>query len=135
MGWTTGQTASQLVTVLQSHGATSHAAQQAVYNLAWTKSVSQVLYGVLCQCTSGWNDGSPVFEYDATPSAGSANQTITQAVTALVSAGMRQDQAVHVVNGLAWYPGASKTCYGVLVTCTTGWNSGAPAFSVNSTPS
>ena len=135
MGWTTGQTASQLVTALQSHGADYHGAAIAVYNLAWTKNVPQVLFGVLCQSTSGWNDGAPVFQYDATPSAGSTGQTLTQATATLVSAGMRSEQAQHVLHGLAWKPGASKTCYGVLVTCTTGWNSGAPAFSVNNAPS
>lgn len=135
MGWTTGQTPIQLVTVLQSHGADFHSAAIAVYNLAWTKNVPKVLFGVLCQSTSGWNDGAPVFQYDATPAAGSTNQTLTQAAATLVSAGMRSEQAAAVLHNLAWSPSASQTHYGCLITCTTGWNSGAPVFSINNAPS
>jgi len=136
MGFTTGQTAIQMVTMLQSHGANAFdQAAGLIYNLAWTKNSPQVLFGVLCQCTTGWNDGDPRFEYDVTPSAGSTAQSVAQAAATLVTAGALQDQALQVLHSLAWYPNTSKTLWGVLVKCTTGWNGGNPQFSVNSSPS
>jgi alkylhydroperoxidase/carboxymuconolactone decarboxylase family protein YurZ len=135
MGWTTGQTPAQVMTALISAGALQDQAAQAIYGLAHKPAAPAVLWGVLVQCTTGWNSGAPLFEYDATPSAGSTGQTLNQAVTALVSAGAVQDQAVQALHSHAWYPGVTKTLWGVQVKCTTGWNSGAPVFSVNSTPS
>lgn len=136
MGWTTGQTAFQTVSALVSAGARTEQALETLSSLAHKPGVSVTRWGVLIQCTTGWNGSqSPLFEYDATPAAGSAGQTVGQAVASLVSAGALQDQAVQAIHGLAWFPGVSTTLWGVLVKCTAGWNSGSPAFSVNSTPS
>jgi hypothetical protein len=136
MGWTTNQTPFQTMNALVTAGAHPYAAAESLASLAHKPGVPIVLWGVLVQCTTGWNGSqNPVFEYDATPAAGSTGQTIAQAITALVAAGALQDQAVQAVHNHAWYPGQSYTRWGVMIKCTTGWNSGAPAFSVNTAPS
>jgi hypothetical protein len=136
MGWTTGQTPFQTMNALIAAGAGMYPAAESLASLAHTPGVSVVLFGVLVQCTTGWNgSNTPLFKYDATPSAGSTNQTVTQAVAALVAAGALQDQAVQAVHNHGWYPGVTLTRWGVMLKCTTGWNSGAPVFSVNTAPS
>jgi hypothetical protein len=137
MGWTTGRTTAQMVTVLVAAGALSDQATQALHSVSWKKNTPVVLWGVLVQCTGGWNDGDPVFEYDLTPSfAGHTGQTLAQTVTALVAAGALTDQATHMLHSLAWTPNQAVSHWGVLVECTSGWNSTtAPVFEYNTAPS
>ena len=76
-----------------------------------------------------------MFEYDSTPAAGSANQTVAQATTTLVSAGATTDQAIQLLHSLAWTPNVIQVAWGVAVKCTSGWNTGNILFSVNNAPS
>jgi hypothetical protein len=105
--------------------------------VSWKKNTLVSLWGVLVQCTAGWNDGDPIFEYDLTPSfAGHTGQTLAATATALVTAGALTDQATQALHSLAWSPGKSVNLWGVLVQCTSGWNStAAPVFEYNTAAS
>ena len=134
MGWTTGQSLPAMVTVLVAAGAKTDAAQTALHDLAQMPGTSVVLWGTLCQATSGIN-GTLTFEYDSTLSYSQTNQTLAQVVTALVSAGARSDQATTALHSLAHVPNRPTLLWGVMVTCTGGWNTGAPVFSYTTNPS
>lgn len=136
MGWTTGKTTAQMVTVLTGAGALTDQALTALHSLAHRPNRITELWGTLVQCTSGWNTGDPVFEFDSTPAFGNTNQTLAQVTAALVTAGALQDQAVNALHGLAWQPNQPSTLWGVLVKCTSGWNTTAsPVFSYTANPS
>jgi hypothetical protein len=136
MGWTTGKTTAQMAAVLVTAGALPDQATAALHSGAWKANAPVELWGVLVQCTSGWNSGDPVWEYDTAPTLGTTGQTVAQMVAVLVTAGALQDQAVQAVHGLAWFPGKTFTRWGVLVECTSGWNSTTgPQFSYQTSPS
>ena len=138
MGFTTGKTTAQMVTVLMTAGALYDQALSALHSGAWKPNAALTLWGVLVQCTSGWNNpGDAVWEYDLTPSfAGHTGQTLTATVAALVTAGALADQALGVLHSLAWNPNKAATLWGVYVECTSGWNStGTPVFEYNTSPS
>lgn len=65
---TAGQTLSQMVTTLVTAGARSEQATHVLHGLAWKPGVPGTFWGVLVECTSGWNAGAPVYEYNSTPS-------------------------------------------------------------------
>lgn len=67
MAYTTGKTITQTAAVLVTAGALQDQAVTALHTLAWAKQKPHILWGVLIQCTSGWNTGDPVFEYDIAP--------------------------------------------------------------------
>jgi hypothetical protein len=136
MGWTTGKSTAQMAAVLVTAGALQDQANNALHSGGWKANVPVELWGVLVQCTNGWNGGDPVWEYDNSPTLSNTNQTVTQMVAALVSAGAIQDQAVQVCHALAWTPNKPVTRWGVLVQCTSGWNStAAPVYSYTTSPS
>lgn len=136
MGWTTGKSTAQMAAVLVTAGALQDQAVSALHAGAWKAGVVQELWGVLVQCTSGWNSGDPVWEYDISPTLSNTNQTLAQMTTALVTAGALKDQATQALYGLAWKPNTSITLWGVLVQCTSGWNAtAAPVFSYTTSPS
>ena len=134
MGWTTGQSLPAMTTVLVAAGAKTDAAQTALHDLAQTPGVSVVLWNNLVQATSGIN-GTLTFQYDSTLSYSQTNQTLAQVVTALVAAGARSDQASQYLHTLAHKPNTPTLLWGVMVTCTGGWNTGAPVFSYTTNPS
>jgi hypothetical protein len=137
MGWTTGRSTAQMAAVLVTAGALADQALTALHSGAWRKNTPAELWGVLVQCTSGWNDAADaVWEYDITPSLANTNKTLAQTAAVLVTAGALSDQAAQALHGLAWKPNAALTLWGVLVTCTSGWNATAnPVFSYTTTPS
>lgn len=135
MGWTTGRTTAQMITVLVAAGALTDQAASALASIAHKKNAPVCVWGTLVQCTAGWNDGDPVFEYDSTPVV-TANRTFAQAVTDLTGAGATTDQAIQALHSLAWTPNVYKTVWGVVVKCTSGWNSTtAPVYSTATAPS
>jgi hypothetical protein len=137
MGWTTGRTTAQMTAVLVTAGALQDQAVGVLHSGAWKKNTPVTLWGVLVQCTAGWNDGGDaVWEYDITPSLAQTGKTLAQAAAALVTAGALADQASAVLHSLAWKPGTYTTLWGVLVECTSGWNSTTgPVFSYTTSPS
>lgn len=137
MGWTTGRTTAQMAAVLVTAGATQDQAVGVLHSGGWKPNSPVNRWGVLVQCTSGWNNpGDAVWEYDITPSyAGHTGQTLAQVVTALVAAGAMVDQATQALHSLAWTPNQAVTLWGVLVQCTSGWNSSNPVFEYNTAPS
>jgi hypothetical protein len=134
MGWTTGKSTAQMAAVLVTAGALQDQAVQALHSGSWKPGTVMELWGVLVQCTSGWNSGDPVWEYDTAPSLSNTSQTLAATAAALVTAGALTDQASAVLHSLAWTPNVSVTRWGVLVKCTTGWNGGDPRFSYTSSP-
>ena len=137
MGWTTGRNTAQMAAVLVTAGALADQAVQVLHSTAWKKNTIVILWGVLVQCTSGWNDGDPMFEYDLTPSyAGHTGQTLAATAAALVTAGALTDQATQVLHSLAWTPNRAVSLWGLLVECTSGWSStAAPVFEYSTAPS
>lgn len=138
MSWTTGRTTAQMTTVLVTAGALTDQALGALHSGAWVSGVAQELWGVLVKCTSGWNGGDPVWEYDTAPSFTQTGKTLAQTAAVLVTAGAILDQASAVLHSLAWTPGKPTILWGVLVECTTGWNGSAttgPVFEYSPSPS
>ena len=136
MSWTTGKNTAQMAAVLVAAGALQDQALQALHGGAWKPGVPVELWGVLVECTSGWNSGDPVWEYDTSPSFASTGKTLAQTVAALVAAGALQDQATQFLHGLAWTPSKPVTAWGVLVECTSGWNvTTAPVYEYSTSPS
>lgn len=133
--WTTGKTTAQMAAVLVTAGALQDQALVALAGIAHKPNVITELWGVLVQCTSGWNSGDPVWEYDIAPSYAQTNQTLAATAAVLVTAGARSEQATQVLHSLAWKPNVATTLWGVLVMCTSGWNStAAPVFEYTTTP-
>jgi hypothetical protein len=133
--WTTGRTTAQMITVLTAAGALADQASTALHSGAWAPNQPAELWGVLVQCTKGWNSGDPVWEYDITPSLAQTGKTMAQTAAVLVTAGALSDQAQQALHGLAWKPGSYLTLWGVLVTCTSGWNATTgPVFSYTTNP-
>ena len=135
--WTTGRTTAQTAAVLVTAGALPDQALSALHSGAWRKNAPVTLWGVLVQCTGGWNDaGDAVWEYDIAPSFAQTAKTAAQTAAVLVTAGaVSSDQASAVLHSLAWNPGRPVTLWGVLVQCTSGWNAtAAPVFSYTTTP-
>ncbi len=135
MGWTTGRTLAQTAAALVTVGAMTDQAAQALHSAAYYPGKLTSLWGVLVQCTSGWNSGDPVFEYDTNPGFAQTGKTLAQTAAALVTAGALTDQATAVLHTLAWKPGTVLPLWGVLVQCTSGWNSGDPVFKYATSPS
>jgi hypothetical protein len=137
MGFTTGKNTAQMAAVLVTAGALPDQALGVLHSTAWKKNTPVVLWGVLVQCTAGWTDGDPMFEYDLTPSfAGHTGQTLAATAAALVTAGALTDQAAHVLHSLAWTPNQAVQHWGVLIECTSGWaTTTAPVFEYSTAPS
>jgi hypothetical protein len=138
MAWTTGRTTAQMAAVLVTAGALSDQAVNALHSGAWKPGQVQTLWGVLIQCTSGWNNpGDAVWEYNTAPAFANTAKTLAQTAAVLVTAGAIFDQAVNALHSLAWVPGKPFTLWGVLVECTAGWNTsaGAPVFEYTVAPS
>lgn len=136
MSWTTGKTTAQMAAVLVTAGALQDQAIGALHSGGWKASTPLELWGVLVQCTSGWNGGDPVWEYDTAPTYANTGKTVAQTVAALVAAGALQDQAQHTVFGLAWTPNVPVIHWNTLVKCTSGWNATTgPVFSYTTSPS
>lgn len=136
MGWTTGQNTAAMITVLKTAGALQDQAQSALASLAHRPNTLAELWGVLVQCTTGWNAGDPMYEYDTSPSLANTGKTFAQMVTALTGAGATTDQATQILHGLAWFPNKPFNYFGLLLECTSGWNSTtAPVYSYTSNPS
>lgn len=136
MSWTTGKTTAQMAAVLVTAGALQDQAVAALHSGAWAPNAVVDLWGVLVQCTKGWNSGDPVWEYDSTPSYSQSSKTMAQTVAVLVTAGALTDQATTALFNLAWTPGTQLTLWGVLVKCTSGWNATTgPVFSYTTSPS
>lgn len=130
MAWTTNQTTAQMVTVLTAAGALPDQAKTALAGLAHKPGKVAVLWGVTAECTSGWNSGDPLFEYELAPAFTSTGQSLAQMVTALTARGANAYQATEFLHDTAWSPGKSVSFFGALVQCTNGWNSGpAPLYS------
>lgn len=133
--FTTGRTTAQMITVLMTAGALYDQAAQALHSGAWKANTPVNLWGVLVQCTSDWNHGDAVWEYDIAPSYAQTAKTLAQTAAALVTAGAITDQASQALHSLAWTPNKPVTLWGVLVQCTTGWNgSAAPVFEYTTSP-
>jgi hypothetical protein len=136
MSWTTGRTTAQMQAVLVTAGALPDQASGALHSGAWKANTPVNLWNVLVQCTSDWNHGDAVWEYDITPSYTQTAKTLAQTAAALVTAGAVTDQASAVLHSLAWTPNKPVTLWGVLVHCTVGWNaSTSPVFEYSTTPS
>ena len=137
MAWTaTGRTTAQMAAVLVTAGALADQASTALHSGAWKKNTPVNLWGVLVQCTSAWNDGDAVWEYDTAPTYAQTAKTLAQTAAALVTAGALADQASAVLHSLAWTPNKPTAFWGVLVHCTSGWNSTAsPVFEYTTSPS
>jgi hypothetical protein len=137
MAFTTGRTTAQMAAVLVTAGALPDQALGVLHSGGWAKNVPQELWGVLVQCTSGWNDGGDsVWEYDTSPSYTHTGQTFAQAQAALVAAGALTDQAQHTLGGLAWTPNIPVIHWNTLIKCTSGWNATTgPVFSYTTSPS
>ena len=64
----TAKTLAQTAAVLVTAGAISDQASAVLHSLAWNPGRPVILWGVLVQCTSGWNaTAAPVFSYTTTP--------------------------------------------------------------------
>lgn len=135
MAFTTGRTTAQMTAVLVTAGALQDQAVSALHGSAWKPNQVQELWGVLVECTSGWNSGDPVWEYNTAPSFSQTGKTLAQTAAVLVTAGAIQDQAITALHSLAWNTGKSVTLWGVLVQCTSGWNAGAPVYEYTTSPS
>jgi hypothetical protein len=137
MGFTTGRTTTQMAAVLVTAGALNDQALTALASAGHKPNSPVTLWGVLVQCTSGWNNpGDAVWEYDITPSFTQTGKTLAQTAAALVTAGALADQAAAVLHSLAWKPGTAITLWGVLVECTSGWNATTgPVFEYSTAPS
>lgn len=137
MGFTTGRTTAQMAAVLVTAGALNDQALTALGSAGHKPNNPVTLWGVLVECTSGWNNpGDAVWEYDITPSFTQTGKTLAQTAAALVTAGAQTDQASQVLHSLAWKPNSAITLWGVLVECTSGWNSTtSPVFEYSTSPS
>jgi hypothetical protein len=126
-----------MTAVLVAAGALQDQAVTALHSGAWKPNAANELWGVLVECTSGWNNpGDAVWEYDTAPSLANTGKTLAQTSAVLVTAGALADQANNALHGLAWKPTTALTLWGVLVECTSGWNStGNPVFSYTTAPS
>jgi hypothetical protein len=137
MGFTTGRTTAQMAAVLVTAGALMDQALTSLASAGHKPNNPVTLWGVLVQCTSGWNNpGDAVWEYDITPSFTQTGKTLAQTAAALVTAGALADQASAVLHSLAWRQGSAITLWGVLVECTSGWNATtSPVFEYSTSPS
>lgn len=135
MGFTTGKTTAQMAAVLVTAGALPDQAIQVLHSGGWKANQPQEYWGVLVQCTADWNKGDAVWEYDISPSYANTSKTLAQTAAALVTAGAGTDQATQVLHSLAWTPNKQVTLWGVLVQCTSGWNSTtAPVYQYSTSP-